>query len=72
MATYHYMDFFTGSRHSVECEVVSMTDKTAVIRLKGFGPKGRRPGTIMRVHLKSLSNIEKCHDTSWRIYCYAD
>lgn len=53
-ATYNYQDYFTKQRHSVRCELLGRNNTTATIRLLGYGPKGRPPGTTMRVKLKSV------------------
>lgn len=53
-STYKWMDYFTKQRHSVRCELLSRTNTTATIRLKGYGPQGRPPGSVMRVKLASV------------------
>lgn len=55
-STYKWTDYFTKQRHSCRCEVIGRgrTGTTATIRLKGYGPKGRPPGTLMNVKLSSI------------------
>lgn len=53
-ATYRYTDYWTKQRHSCCCELLSRTNTTATIRLKEYGPKGRPPGSVMRVKLASV------------------
>lgn len=70
---YHYFDFFTKQYCTIDCEIKSIGDKTAVIKLLTFGPRGATPGTVMRVHKKSLTYFrEKQPGTNWRRYCYAE
>lgn len=66
---YRWLDYFNEKWYETKCEVISQTDKTAKIKLLEFGPKGSRPGRIMRVHLKSLIGLEikkSEPDLSWR------
>lgn len=52
---YRYLDYFKKQYFDVRCELISYNEKTAKIKLLGFGPKGVRPGTIMtKVKHKSL------------------
>jgi hypothetical protein len=53
-SVYYYLDWYTKQRRSARCEILSRTDKTAVIRLLEYGPKGKPPKTKMRVYLSSL------------------
>lgn len=66
---YRWLDYFNSRWYETRCEVISQTDKTAQIKLLEFGPKGSRPGRIMRVHLDSLIGLERKKsepDLSWR------
>lgn len=67
---YRWLDYFKNEWYETKCEVISHTDKTAVIKLLGFGKNGTPPGTRMRVHLKSLIGFDygnrKKPDMSWR------
>lgn len=70
---YHYFDFFAKQHCTTDCEVISVKEKTAIIKLLSFGPHGATPGTVMRVHKKSLTSYrEKKQDANWRRYCYAE
>lgn len=53
-STYKWTDYFTKQRHSCRCELLSRTNTMATIRLKGYGPQGRPPGSVMRVKLASV------------------
>ena len=53
-ATYKWTDYFTRQRHSCRCELLSRTQTTATIKLLGYGPRGRVPGSVMRVKLESV------------------
>ena len=56
---YRYLDYFKQQYFEVRCEVISYNEKTAKIKLLGFGPKGARPGTIMsKIKHKSLVGFE--------------
>lgn len=56
---YKYQDYFTKRDYEVRCEVLSYNEKTAKIKLLGFGPKGVRPGTVMtRIKHSSLVGFE--------------
>lgn len=74
--TYRWRESFNNVWHETRCEVISYNDKTAVIKLLGFGKDGRRPGTQMRVQLKSLVGFKpdcgKDVDDSWKGYTYFD
>lgn len=66
---YRWLDYFNSKWYETRCEVISQTDKTAQIKLLEFGPKGSRPGRIMRVHLDSLIGLDRKKsepDLSWR------
>lgn len=54
ITTYRYLDYFAGVYRTVRCQLLEHNDRTAKIKLLGFGPKGRQPGSLMRVHIKSL------------------
>lgn len=54
-ATYRFLDYFSGHRYAIRCEVLDKGTRTTTIKLKEFGPNGRGPGSVMRVHNKSLS-----------------
>lgn len=63
--------------HETLCEVLSFTNKTAKIKLLGFGKNGTPPGTILpKVHLDSLIGFEHpdkqkpAPDLSWHEYTY--
>ena len=51
---YRYTDWFTGQVKSCRCTVIGESAATVTIRLDEFGPKGRPPGTVMRVRRKSV------------------
>ena len=74
---YRWLDYFKNQWYETKCEVISHTDKSAQIKLLEFGPRGSRPGRIMRVHLKSLVGFndgkqKSKPDTSWRRYTDPD
>lgn len=74
---YRWLDYFKNQWYETKCEVISHTDKSAQIKLLEFGPRGSRPGRVMRVHLKSLVGFndgkQKSEpDTSWRRYTDPD
>ena len=52
--TYRWIDFWTKERNKTRCEIVSRTRATATIRLLEFGPKGHKPGDLMKVQTKNL------------------
>ena len=51
---YRWFDFFGNAWVDTPCEVLSHTDKTAKIKLLGCGKNNALPGTVIRVHIKSL------------------
>lgn len=55
-AIYKWVDNYSRQVRSCICEVLGFgnTGKTVTIVLKGFGPKGRPPGTQMRVKPESV------------------
>lgn len=64
---YRWLDYFNNTWHETRCEIINKTNKTAQIKLLDFGPKGSRPGRIMRVHLNSLVGLQEHEpDLSWR------
>lgn len=68
---YRYLDFYSNTWRICRCYVVSHTDKTAVIKLVEFGPRGRTPGSTMRVMIKSLIGFKQMStepDLSWHKY----
>lgn len=71
---YRWRESFANVWHETRCEVLSFNDKTAVIKLLGFGKDGRRPGTQMRVQLKSLVGFDNPNkpepDLSWHRHTY--
>ena len=70
---YRWRESFANIWHETRCEVLSHNDKTAVIKLLEFGKNGARPGTQMRVHLKSLIGLdipEQEPDMDWKKYTY--
>ena len=74
---YRWLDYFKNQWYETKCEVISHTDKSAQIKLLEFGPRGSRPGRVMRVHLKSLVGFndgkqKSKPDTSWRRYTDPD
>ena len=74
---YHWLDYFKNTWYDTKCEVISHTDKTAVIKLLEPGKNGARPGTQIRVHLNSLKGFnnnkpKREPDTSWRKYTDPD
>lgn len=74
---YRWLDYFNNRWYETKCEVVSHTDKTAQIKLLEFGPKGSRPGRVMRVHLNSLIGFDDGKqkpepNLSWRRYTDPD
>ena len=68
--TYRYLDYYAQAWRTVRCQLLSHNGKTANIRLLAFGPKGRPPGSEMRVHLKSLDwkQIVETTDLSWHAW----
>ena len=70
ITTYRYLDYFAGVWRTVRCQLVKQTDKTAIIKLLGFGPKGRPPGSLMRVLIKELDwkQIIRNTDLSWHAW----
>lgn len=74
---YRWLDYFNNRWYETKCEIVSHTDKTAQIKLLEFGPKGSRPGRVMRVHLNSLIGFDDGKqkpepNLSWRKYTDPD
>lgn len=73
---YRWREAYADIWHETRCEVLSFNDKTAQIKLLEFGKNGKRPGTIMRVHLKSLVGFDNPNkpkpDLSWQKYSYFD
>lgn len=69
-AIYRYMDYWTKQRHSCRVTVLDRTGATALIRLNEFGPKGRPPGTTMRVRRKSL-DIQEEKPVQTELNCHA-
>lgn len=73
---YRWRESFNNVWHETRCEVISHNDKTAVIKLLGFGKDGRRPGSQMRVKLTSLVGFKqetpKEVDDKWKGYTYFD
>ena len=72
---YRWREPYANVWHTTKCEVLSHNDKTAVIKLLEFGKCGARPGTQLRVHLKSLIGFSKNKpelDDSWKNYTYFD
>ena len=70
---YRWLDYYNDKWYVTECEVIKRKKRTADIKLLGWGPKGRKPGDIMQVHLKSLIGLENglqkkkgAPDLSWR------
>ena len=51
---YRYLDYFSKTWRKVRCQIVQVHDRTVTIRLLAFGPNGRQPGSLMRVHKKSI------------------
>lgn len=52
--TYRWTEYFTRQRLSCKCELINRSRNTVTIRLKGYGPKGRPPGTVMNVKHESV------------------
>ena len=74
---YRWREPFNNKWHETSCEVISHNDKTALIKLLGFGKNGKLPGTKMRVRLKSLIGLniktqQSEPDLSWHSYTYFD
>jgi hypothetical protein len=74
---YRWRESFADIWHETKCEVLSHNDKTAVIKLLEFGKNGRRPGSQMRVHLKSLVGFDDGKpkqepNDDWKKYTYFD
>ena len=66
---YRWLYWFNKKWYETKCEIISQTDKTAKIKLLEFGPRGSRPGRIMRVQLGSLIGLERKKsepDLSWK------
>lgn len=56
---YRFFDYFKQQYFKVRCEVLSYNEKTAKIKLLGFGLNGERPGTIKsKVHLGNLIGLK--------------
>lgn len=51
---YKYLNFYKGSYDRCRCEIKQLFPKTVLIKLLECGPYGARPGTLLRVHKKSL------------------
>ncbi len=68
--TYRYLDYFAGVYRKCRCQMIGQNGKTAVIRLIDYGPKGKPPRTILRVHVKSLDlkRILDSTELSWHQY----
>lgn len=68
-AEYKWQDYFTRQQHKCRCEVIDRTATRVTIRLKGYGPKGKPPGTLMKVKPESVGiRKETQHaqlDLSW-------
>lgn len=64
------MDYYSGIWRKSRVEVLEQNDRTAKIRLLEFGPRGKEPGAVMRVQLKSLESFQQVRltDTSWHRY----
>ena len=74
-AEYRWRESFSDIYHRTECEVLDHNAKTAKIKLLGFGKNGARPGTVLRVHLKSLVGFRpygNAVNDSWKGYTYFD
>lgn len=70
---YRWRESYAPIWHTTRCEVLEHNGRTAKIRLMGFGKDGRRPGTEMRVQLKSLVGFRTEQPTpEWHIYSYFD
>lgn len=74
---YKWREPFRDVYHQTRCEVLDYTDKTARIRLLGFGKNQTKPYTIIRVHLKSLVGFELPkpepeEEPEWHRYSYFD
>lgn len=67
---YNYWDYFRAMRRKCRCRILDQRPRTILIELLEFGPKGKPPGTRMRVHTKSvdLDNVVESPDLSWHIY----
>lgn len=67
---YHYWDYFAAKRRKCRCRVIDYGQKTVLIELLEFGPKGKPPGTRMRVHTKSIDwkKVIQHTDLSWHEY----
>jgi len=56
---YRFWKHFQKKWDESKCELISYTDKTARIRLLGFGPHNEKPGTILqKVSLNSLRPVD--------------
>lgn len=72
---YRWREAYAPVWHKTRCEVLSDNGKTAQIKLLEFGKNGARPGTVMRVHLKSLVGYRKevpYVEPKWHEYSYFD
>lgn len=68
-SVYYYLDWYTKQRRAARCEIISRTEKTALIRLMEFGPKNAPPNTKIRVRLSSLVlPKEPLQDLGWHEY----
>lgn len=67
---YRYLDYFAGVWRTVKCQLLRQNGRTATIKLLEFGPKGRPPGSEMRVHIKSLDwkMVVDTTDLSWHAW----
>ena len=71
VARYRWREAFAPIWHTTRCEVLEYNNKTAKIKLLEFGKNGARPGTEMRVHLKSLVGFKPIVDEpEWHKYAY--
>ena len=72
---YRWYNPFNNTWYETKCEVLEMGEKTAKIKLKGWVRNDKRPDTIMRVHIKSLTRLPKeteQPDLSWQKWSYFD
>lgn len=74
-AYYRWRESYNDIYHKTKCKVLSSNEKTTMIELLEFEKDGKRPGTKMRVYLKSLIGFKK-DDTnlnlSWKNHTYFD
>lgn len=71
---YRWFDYWGKEWHETACEVLSVTGKTAEIKLKAYGKGNAPPGTVMKCRIGSLVGYgdtpERQPQTQWKDYTY--